>query len=167
MNEQIRPSVEENMDLVYFLIRLYYPTYIYDEDIVQCGMVGLCKAAETWNEDKGTFSTYASKCIRNHIRKEFQYRNRHSNMLSLDYEFKDNDGESTTLSEILVGYDDVEFVDFGTFYEQLTPSQKEVFDLTSIGMSPKQISEHLGKAETTIHTHIRRIKALWREVNGS
>lgn len=33
-----------------------------DEDLLQCGLIGLWKAAETW-EGKGPFATYAIPCI--------------------------------------------------------------------------------------------------------
>ena len=63
--------IADNLRLVYHIVHEHYPTFKNDEDIVQCGMVGLCKAANTWDANKGVFSTYACKCIRNEINKEF------------------------------------------------------------------------------------------------
>lgn len=38
----------------------------YKEDIISEGMLGLCKAAHTFDESRGVrFSTYAAMCIRN------------------------------------------------------------------------------------------------------
>ena len=44
MNDR-KKFIEENVNLVYVIVREYYPTFIFDEDVIQCGMVGLCKAA--------------------------------------------------------------------------------------------------------------------------
>ena len=94
--------IEDNMSLVYFIINKYYPTYITDEDIVQAGMLGLCKAGDTWNEDKGAFSTYAAICIRNNIRMEFRGRGKHQGVLSLDYELPETeDGAIITLGDMV------------------------------------------------------------------
>ena len=42
--------IEQNINLVYVVIREYYPMFISDEDIIQCGMLGLCKAADKWKK---------------------------------------------------------------------------------------------------------------------
>lgn len=75
--------IEDNVKLVYYLIQKYYPTYAYDEDIIQCGMIGLCKAAKAWQQ-KGKFSSYAKKCIFNEIKNELKYRQKHSAVISLE-----------------------------------------------------------------------------------
>ena len=74
--------IEKNMNLVYFVISKYYPTFIHDEDIVQSGMLGLCKAADKWDESKSKFSTYAGRCIRNEINQEFIRRKPFSKVIS-------------------------------------------------------------------------------------
>ena len=65
--------IEDNLNLVYALISREYPTYLHDEDIIQTGMLGLCKAADKWDEKRGTFSNFAWCCIRHEIIKEFKF----------------------------------------------------------------------------------------------
>lgn len=75
--------IEENLGLVYLIIREYYPAFISDEDIVQCGMVGLCKAANKW-EKRGKFSSFARKIILDEIRTELKLRGKISSEISLE-----------------------------------------------------------------------------------
>ena len=158
--------VEDNMNLVYFLIRTYYPTFIQDEDIIQCGMLGLCKAATTWEEDKSTFSSYASYCILNEVRNEFKRRKKHSSQLSLDYETQDNEGEVSTLSDIIPGEVDVEYVDLDGFYKELTPRQKRVFELKQLGLTHTIIGQNLGCSHEIINREVRKMRKIWRKTNG-
>ena len=79
--------VEDNLNLVYYIVSHNFPTYLKDEDVIQAGMEGLCKAAKTYNSDKGKFSTFAGVCIRRHIYKELNRRkvkSAHWKMLSLE-----------------------------------------------------------------------------------
>ena len=84
--------IEENINLVYVVIREYYPNFISDEDIIQCGMVGLCKAASKW-EKKGKFSSFAKKCILNEVRDELKDRAKRKVEISLDRLLESNKNE--------------------------------------------------------------------------
>lgn len=92
MNDK-QQFIEENMNLVYFLIQKYYPTFIHDEDIIQCGMMGLCEAAERFDKNKAKFSYYAKNRILGAIKDELRYRNKFSKDISLErlLERKDHD----------------------------------------------------------------------------
>lgn len=84
--------IEENINLVYVVIREYYPNFISDEDIIQCGMVGLCKAASKWKK-KGKFSSFAKKCILNEVRDELKDRVKRKVEISLDRLLEGNKDE--------------------------------------------------------------------------
>lgn len=61
--------IEENKGLVGFTITKFFPTYNGDEDMEQEGLVALWMAMRKYDKDKGVkFSTYATTCIRNHLR---------------------------------------------------------------------------------------------------
>lgn len=160
--------IEDNMNLVYFIINKYYPKYINDEDIVQCGMVGLCQAADKWDEQKGAFSTYASRSIRHTIRNEFvRYRNKHKDVLSLDYEYKTiGDDEPSTLGDSIVGEDGVDIVDYDALYKKLNYIQQKIFDYKINGYGTKEIAKKTGLSIETVCKHIRIIKIKWEMVYG-
>lgn len=164
MNQKL---VEDNMGLVYFLINRYYPTFIADEDIVQCGMLGLCRAAKSYKEDEGvTFSSYASTCIINEIKDEFIRRNRHRGLISLDAKCFSSEGEDKTVADFVVGEEDVEFFDCAKFYDSLQPKDREVVDLKRMGLTGREIAELKGCSSQAVNQRLRRLRHKWRELYG-
>lgn len=162
--------IEDNIKLVYFVLNKYYPTYVNDEDIIQTGMIGLCRAADKYDCDKGTFSTYAVPAIQNEIRKEFRNRQREDklNAISLDFPIINDDGkELTTLLDTVIGQEDVGFVDVEGYYKTLTQVEKTYFDLLREGYKPKEVAEILGCTKQNVSRYIRRLKAKWRLFNGN
>lgn len=158
--------IEDNMNLVYYLIHKYYPTYANDEDIVQAGMLGLCKAADSFDESKSTFSTYASRCILNSIRMEFRSRKKHYGVLSLDYKVTDDEGSEVSFGDLCVGEEDVEFIDTSKFNNQLTPKETELLDLLQQGLTSREIAKKLNCCPHTVANRKRRILGKWRKING-
>ena len=149
--------IEDNMNLVYALISREYPTYLHDEDIVQCGMLGLCRAADKWDENKGKFSAFAWHCIRNEIIRELNKRAKHKGVLSLDYETV-TDGVRGSLGDTIVGEEDVVYID--DCENQLTPLQRKIVALLKKGMSGKDIAKQLGCTSQMVSWTRRKIRIL-------
>ena len=149
------------MKLVHYVINREYPTYAYDEDIAQAGMVGLCKAAKYWDSGKSEFSTYAIKCIRSEICKEFIKRKKHNGEVSLD----SNINEDTTLGEIISGADDVDYVDY-SFLSELTSKERKVADLKRQGYTTVEIADELNLTSNTVTRTLRMMEAKWRKLYG-
>jgi RNA polymerase sigma factor (sigma-70 family) len=165
MNQKL---VEDNMNLVYFLINRYYPTFIQDEDLAQCGMIGLCKAADKFDETKGiTFSTFAASCILNEFCKEFTRRKRHNGVVSLEYNLFNDDGETTTIGNFIVGEDDVDYVDDENFYKKLSPMDREIVELRKFGYSSREISKKFNVSEQLISQHLIKMRHTWRKMYGN
>ena len=164
MNRQ--QLIEENMNLVYFIIRKFYPNLIRDEDIVQLGMVGLCKAANTWDESISKFANYAGRCIGYEISKELKHRKRQINPISLDYPIKDDNGEVISLVEFMVGDKDIDYVNIQPFYDKLNPREQEVFNLLHSGLTPREVATQLGVSRQTAYLYTRRLRTLWRNHYG-
>lgn len=141
MNDEQQKLVTDNIALVHFLIRKHYPTFYSNEDVVQNGMVGLCKAAKYWDSSKSTFSTYAGKCILNEIKNHFRESILAQSVLSLDYEYEGG----MMLSEAIEGDTDVD----STFeVEEFLGKEKEknklVLSLYAQGYTTREISEMTG-----------------------
>lgn len=162
MNRQ--KLIEDNINLVYFLIHTYYPRYATDEDIVQCGMIGLCTAADGWDESRSTFSTYASRAILNAIAMEFKRRKIQIKTLSLDYPMGE---EEVTFGDLLVGESDVQYFDTEDFRNQLSPREKECFDLLVAGLTPTEIGRKLGLSRQNVNYHLRKLRLLWEKTYGN
>lgn len=154
--------IESNMNLVYYVIRNEYPTYIRDDDIIQSGMLGLCKAADKWDEKKSKFSTYAIKWIRGEILEEFKRRKPYSEMLSLDYEVGDN----CTFGDLVVGDEDVTYID-ESFCGILSQNESQVFRLENTGYSTAEIAEAMGWNISKVQQTIRKIRWKWENYYGN
>ena len=160
MNRQ--QLIEDNMNLVYFIISREYPSYMKDEDVIQSGMLGLCRAAERFDGEKGTFSTLAGKCIRNEICMEFRRRKKDKGNLSLDYEVTDDEEGSVLFGDLIKGKSDVDYVDVDPIMNELNNREKEVLTLLMNGLSPTEITEMYGWSRHRTNSIIRKIKLVWR-----
>lgn len=150
--------IEDNMNLVYALVSREYPTYLQDEDIIQTGMLGLCMAADKWDESKAKFSSFAYSCIRNAILNEFRRRNKHQGVLSLDYEITGGSGEKAPFSEFVVGEEDVTYVDDCS--NQLTPLQAKIMAALKRGMTPKEVAKAVGTTTQNVYFTQRKVRIL-------
>lgn len=160
--ESRQKLIEENMGLVYSIINKEYPTYIHDDDLIQSGMVGLCKAAQYWDETKSKFSTYAWRCIRNEINQEFINRKPHSKNISLETKV----GEDLTLGEVLMGDDNIPYLDQDTFLLQLNDDERSVFSKYTLGIPTEEIAESCGMSLQKTRKIIRLVKLKWRKHYG-
>ena len=160
--------VEDNINLVYFLINKYYPSFRGNEDVEQEGMIGLCKAAKTFDDSKGTqFSTYATMCVLNQIREFFRVNMKHNGVLSSDSMFKDDDGNEKAFIDTVVGDEDisVDKIQFDQFYNTLDDSEKELVQLLS-KYTQGEIGKLYGLAHNTISCRKRKLGKKWREFNS-
>ena len=153
--------IEQHINLVYFIVNKEYPTYHHDEDIIQSGMLGLCKAAQKFDESKGKFSTYAGRCIRNEINQEFINRKPHRNTVSLETKV----GEDLTLSDTVMGDDDVPYLDDDAFYKQLSEEEQNVLRMDGMGYSSDEIAEVTNLSVDKVRKLLRIIRLKWRKFN--
>lgn len=151
--------IEDNMNLVYALISREYPAYLHDEDIIQSGMLGLCKAAKYWDESKATFSGYAWYCIRHAIIHEFKARAKHQGVLSLDYETT-TDGVRGSLGETLVGEEDVNYIDLEVKSCRISNRDKQIYELLLAGLSPVEVAKKLGVSRQLVWATRRKLRFL-------
>ena len=60
--------IEHNLRLVSHIIKKYYADYDEQEDLVSIGTIGLIKAIDSFDYDKGVrLATYAARCVENAI----------------------------------------------------------------------------------------------------
>ena len=95
--------IEHNLRLVAHIVKKYTSASLEQEDMMSVGMIGLCKAVDTYNIDKGNrLVTYASRCIENEILMLLRQERKRGRDTSL-YEplGKDKDGNEMSLIDIL------------------------------------------------------------------
>lgn len=102
--------ITHNMRLVAHVVKKYSGT-LETDDLISVGSIGLIKAVNTYNMEKGTsFATYTAKCIENEILMLLRANKKHQNVLSLsDPVGTDKDGNELTLIDLLCEKEDAVF----------------------------------------------------------
>lgn len=95
--------INRNMRLVAHVIKKYQGTDYDTEDLLSVGAIGLIKAVNTFNMDKGPrLATYAAKCVENEILMFFRASKKFSREVSIyDPIGTDKDGETVSLIDVL------------------------------------------------------------------
>lgn len=95
--------IERNLRLVAHIIKKYYSNSRDQDDLISVGTIGLIKAVNTFDCDKGVrLATYASRCIENEILMFFRASKNLSNEVSIsDPIDSDKDGNALTLMDII------------------------------------------------------------------
>lgn len=101
--------VEHNLRLVVHIIKKYYSNYSDQDDLISIGTIGLIKAVNSFNSDKGTrLATYAAKCVENEILMYFRNQKKTSQDISMSEPIDmDAEGNPLTLSDIIFTDDTV------------------------------------------------------------
>ena len=158
MNDEQRKLAEDNISLVYYIVNKYFPQHSRDDDVIQAGMFGLCKATMIWDESKGAFSTIAGHYIVNYIKRHFQKTIVKVDTLSLEYEYED----SMTLADVVKGDGDVSTVcSVAEFLGNEKKIDQTVLMMFAQGYKSKEIAVHLGVTRSYVNTIKRLAKIKW------
>ena len=158
---------EENMKLVPFTANKYFKAFIninkeFKEDLFQEGYIYLLKAANTYDERKGKFSTIAIKCIYggmyNYINRYF---NKHYNNGYMSLESKVYNDNTIKLEE-LIGYEE-NFSEVSDYYVSKIKKVKiknidKIVELAFLGYSQSEIGRILGISQEAVSSKIKRAR---------
>ena len=101
--------IEHNLRLVAHVIKKYYSANISQDDLISIGTIGLIKAINSFDADKGTrLATYAARCVENEILMNFRAVKKTAHDISI-YEPIDTDSEGNplTLMDIISTEDEI------------------------------------------------------------
>jgi RNA polymerase sporulation-specific sigma factor len=95
--------IEHNLRLVAHIVKKYYTPGDCQEDLISIGTIGLIKAIDTFDVDKGArFATYAGRCLQNEILMYFRAQKKSQGEVSIDETIDvDKDGNPLTYMDIL------------------------------------------------------------------
>ncbi len=102
--------IEHNLRLVVHIVKKYYPAQRDgQDDLISIGTIGLIKAVQTFNSEKGSrFATYAARCIENEVLMHFRARRKSAQDVYLsDPIDTDRDGNALTLLDLLADETDM------------------------------------------------------------
>ena len=102
--------IEHNLRLVSHIVRKYYGSYAYADDLLSIGSIGLIKAVDTFRVENGTrFATYAARCVQNEILMFFRSQKKLSQEISINEQIDvDRDGNPLTYLDIIASEDTVD-----------------------------------------------------------
>ncbi|MBQ7173538.1 MAG: RNA polymerase sporulation sigma factor SigK [Clostridia bacterium] len=97
-----------NLRLVSHIVRKYYAASADQEDLISIGTVGLVKAVDRFNEERGSkFATYAARCIQNEILMHFRAQKKHTSDVSINETIDvDRDGNPLSYMDVICTEED-------------------------------------------------------------
>lgn len=95
--------IERNLRLVSHIVKKYYSKTNDTDDLISIGTIGLIKAIDSFNSDKGTrLATYASRCIENEILMHFRSAKKSAGDVYLSDTLEiDKDGNPLTIEDTI------------------------------------------------------------------
>ena len=95
--------IEHNMRLVAHVVKKYHGSDYDMEDLLTVGTIGLIKAVNTFDADKGSrLATYAARCVENEILMLLRAGKKYSREVSLFEPIGvDKDGETVSLVDVI------------------------------------------------------------------
>ncbi|MCL2540547.1 MAG: RNA polymerase sporulation sigma factor SigK [Firmicutes bacterium] len=124
--------ISHNLRLVAHIVKKYSNSAQDADDLISVGSIGLIKAINTYQPDKGTqLSTYAARCIENEILMLFRVGKKHKNTMSLDESLGvDKDGNEISLVDVVINEepDVIELVESNILTEKLISIIKDCLD---------------------------------------
>lgn len=95
--------IERNLRLVSHIVKKYYSKTNDTDDLISIGTIGLIKAIDSFNYEKGTrLATYAARCIENELLMHFRGLKKQENDVFLgDTIDTDKDGNPLTIEDII------------------------------------------------------------------
>lgn len=153
--------IERNLRLVAHIAKKYYASGCDNDDIISIGTIGLIKAIDSFDAEKGPrFATYAGKCLQNEILMYFRSRKKYAMETSLsDAVEVDKDGNPLTYMDIIACEDTIaDDLDVKMRSQQmirainrvLDPREREIivyrYGLGSVAkpLTQREVSEKLG-----------------------
>ena len=152
--------IEHNLRLVSHIIRKYYSSYEYPDELLSVGSLGLIKAVDSFKPTFGTrFATYGARCVQNEILMFFRSKKKRLNEVSINDQIDiDKDGNPLTYLDIISQPESIESdLDMKVHIDKirrlvdsvLLPREKEIIVLRYglKGFQPrtqKDVARHLG-----------------------
>ncbi len=102
--------IERNLRLVAHIMKKYYTQTSDQEDLISIGTIGLIKAINTFNAEKGArLATYAARCVENEILMHFRSQKKSAQDVSLsDYiDTGCDDGAALSLMDVVSQEEDL------------------------------------------------------------
>lgn len=142
-----------------------------DDDLFSVGLIGLVKAINTFNPDKGVkFTTYATPVIRNEILMTFR-KKRITPAFSIDEPHQLENGNSVNISETIADSrmfeeEVIAYTQIKQIFSKLSDREKKIISFSMDGKTQGEIAELCGISQPQVSRIIKSIYKKWRKQNG-
>lgn len=157
LNEEQKKLASDNHNLIYYFLKTY--NYNFDE-YYDLAAIGLCRATLFFKEDKGKFSTYAIKFMRNEIFK-FLYNKKSIK----EFPFSSIEGEddfpiiNSIISEDNRMEDKISYLCVNSFLSILTKEELEiVYHFYKNDIKKEDVAKKLGYSRATLYNKLNKIR---------
>lgn len=169
--EEIKKLVEDNIGLVDFMLYKHFKPFInlyphLVDDLKQEGSIGLMKAAEKFDETKGSFTTIATFNIKNAMLRFYQryvkrhYNNKNITIISADVNVTD-DEKITLLDSIISEHSEkdyrVDSIMTRTEYSEIKDINL-ILNMTAQGYSQEEIAKVIGTNQVQVSRRLNKFK---------
>lgn len=182
-------TAEENMLLVYYVVKMFQNSGIPHDELTSIAMVGYAKALNKFDTDRDVkFSTYAINCIKNEIlfflRKEKRHMknnvslntilslDKNGNDLQLEETISDGDSDAKSLEDMIIDEDNKAIL--GRALDLLTPKERYIIVYRygldrGIVKTQKEIADNIEMSQANVSkiqkNALEKIKGLLDEQN--
>lgn len=171
--------IEHNLRLVAHIVKKYGNTRTDNEDLIQIGTIGLIKAVDTYEPNKGTkLATYAARCIENEILMHLRAIKHSRQDVSLNDPIgMDAEGNEITLEDILSADDEnvpeivevlINSAEIQERLKTLEPREREILiERFGLGGQEEKTQREIAKRMGISRSYVSRIEKraltkLWR-----
>lgn len=170
-------TIRENERLIYYILinKLNRDDLVYDEDIIQCGRIGIYKAWKSYDYTKAAWSTYVTRCVTNDIFMELRRRRNPKNKFYDDCDrlnriIDDGKGGECELQHFL-SFEDTSFDDvisdheerWNEIYNSLSLREKNIIYLLDLDYTQADIAELIGVSQSYVSRLIKQLKSKIQE----
>lgn len=167
MTRQQRKLVEDNHSLIYYMLRQMQESI---DEYYDLAAIALCKAAVSWQAEKGAFTSYACQCIKNEILRDYrakmmQKRQLNEYLISYDAPVLTQDGDEISLLEQIRSLESVEnealsHVMYTELIDQLGKADSKMLKFFERGLKQREIAEIMGVTQANVSRVKRRVKKM-------
>ncbi|WP_149454494.1 RNA polymerase sporulation sigma factor SigK [Pasteuria penetrans] len=162
--------IEHNLRLVAHIVKKFENTGENTEDLISIGTIGLIKAIESYQRDKGTkLATYAARCIENEILMHLRSLKKARKDVSLhDPIGVDKEGNEITLIDVLGTEKDavlefvqtkIEKIKIYQYFHVLTPREQEIIRRRfGLDRKEEQTQREIAKTLGISRSYVSRIE---------
>jgi len=140
-----------------------------EEDLLQEGMIGLYRAINTYDDEKGSFKTFVYACVKNSILSTVKKSNSKKNKPLNEYVslsgYVDGDSDKNSFiqdsqygPEDMLLYKEAESELENKIISELSEAEYQIFKLYLAGLTYSQISQKLNKTIKSIDNSLQKLK---------